>query len=136
MADSFSKTIADNLRELEKLGREAGEFLEGKVSFKTGQAVELALEEMITNTIKYGYEDRAEHQIEVLITLEENLIRLTITDDGHEFNPLTIPDADTSKPIEERDIGGLGIHLVRKLTASMNYKRVNGKNILEMTLKS
>jgi serine/threonine-protein kinase RsbW len=134
MAEIFSKTILNRLPELEALRREAAVFLEGKASSEAIHAVQLTLEEMITNTIKYGYDDKARHSIEVRIEPGDASIYVTILDDGHEFDPLLAPPADVSKSVEERSIGGLGIHLVRSLAASMKYVRLDGKNILQLDI--
>lgn len=132
MAEIFSKTISSNLPELERLLLEVSEFLEMENLQKQSHAVELTLEELITNTIKYGYDDKAAHQIEIRLAIQPTAIQITITDDGHEFNPFSAAEVDVSKPVEEREIGGLGIHLVRKLAASTNYQRLGGKNILKL----
>jgi serine/threonine-protein kinase RsbW len=53
-----------------------------------------------------------------------------VEDDGQPFNPLEAPEVDTTKPLEERTIGGLGIHIVRKLMDGLEYQRHEGKNLL------
>src|SRR5712671_116289 len=90
----------------------------------------LAIEELVTNCIKYGYDDRNEHVIEVELKLCPAELLLTVTDDGHPFNPLELPEPDTNMPVEERAIGGLGIHLLRKMSDRMEYAREAGKNRL------
>src|SRR5262245_33106266 len=72
----------------------------------------LAIEELITHCIKYGYDDQKEHVIEIEWKLSAHELVLTVTDDGHPFNPLELPEPDTSLPVQERAIGGLGIHLL------------------------
>lgn len=88
----------------------------------------LAIEEFVTNSIKYGYHDSAEHVIEVELRLTDGDLMLTVTDDGHPFNPLEAPQPDTTLPVEERPIGGLGIYLLRKMFDRMDYTRTDGKN--------
>ena len=88
----------------------------------------LAIEELATNCIKYGYDDAETHIIGVELELSPACLTVTITDDGHPFNPLELPEPDTNLPIEERPIGGLGIHLLRKLSSEMRYERADGKN--------
>jgi anti-sigma regulatory factor (Ser/Thr protein kinase) len=92
----------------------------------------LVLEEVISNTILYGYEDTNTHQIDVQISLQGQMLILQIKDDGKPFNPLEAPDPDIEKPIEEREIGGLGIYLVRRLMDELAYKREDGENVLVM----
>jgi len=88
----------------------------------------LAVEELVTNCIKYGYEDAAEHMIEVKLQISGNELALTVTDDGRPFNPLELPEPDVRLPIEDRPIGGLGIYLLRRMSDHMDYVRVAGKN--------
>ena len=88
----------------------------------------LAIEELVTNCIKHGYDDTGEHIIEITLKLSGNELVLTLSDDGHPFNPLEWPEPDTSLPIEDRPIGGLGIHLLRKMSDRMEYERKGGKN--------
>jgi serine/threonine-protein kinase RsbW len=59
-------------------------------------------------------------------------MKVEVEDDGQPFNPLEAPEADTTKPLEERTLGGLGIHLVRKLMDDLEYRRHEGKNLLVM----
>ncbi len=89
----------------------------------------LVLEELVTNIIFYGYRDKESHQIQIDFWLEKEMIKITIEDDGKEFDPflLDTPD-DLDKPIEERKIGGLGIHFVKKLMDKYEYQRNNNRN--------
>jgi len=88
----------------------------------------LAIEEFVTNCIKYGYQDDREHVIEIRLQLSESELTLTVVDDGRPFNPLDAPAPDTQLSVEERPIGGLGIYLVRRLSDHMEYLRTDGKN--------
>ena len=88
----------------------------------------LAIEELVTNCIKYGYDDSAEHIIEIELKLSGDELVLTVIDDGHPFNPLELPERNTNLPMEDLPIGGLGIHLLRKMSERMDYARVDGKN--------
>jgi anti-sigma regulatory factor (Ser/Thr protein kinase) len=93
---------------------------------------QLALEEHLTNIISYGYDDKLEHQIKVRVQLSPSELRIEVEDDGRAFNPLEQPMPDMSKPIEERSIGGLGIHMMRESLDKIEYRRADGKNILGM----
>lgn len=65
---------------------------------------------------------------------EEAALRFTLTDDGPEYDPLGRGMANTQGSVEERDIGGLGVHFVEKLAASADYRREAGRNILSITI--
>jgi anti-sigma regulatory factor (Ser/Thr protein kinase) len=101
---------------------------ERKVSAAATYLANLAIEELVTNSIKYGYDDTAAHEIEITLSLNNSHLVLTVSDDGHAFNPLEAPEPDTSLPLEDRPVGGLGIHLLRKLADQMTYERRDGRN--------
>lgn len=90
----------------------------------------LMLEEAVSNIIYYGYEDKSRHRITVRIFLEDKELNLEISDDARAFNPLEFRSFDIDKPFGEREIGGLGVHLMRHLSDNIEYKREKSKNIL------
>jgi anti-sigma regulatory factor (Ser/Thr protein kinase) len=95
--------------------------------------IRLALEEAVSNTIKYGYEDDQVHMIQVRARMEDQRFLLEIEDDGKAFNPLEKPDPDLSLPVDKKPIGGLGIYLVRSLMDHVEYRRNGGRNLLRLT---
>lgn len=97
--------------------------------------INLALEEMITNIIKHGYDDYNSHEIWVSLEVGKNEITGIIKDDGHEFNPLVQKKKEVAASLEERKVGGLGIQLTRELLDHVGYKRENGENILEIRVR-
>ncbi len=92
----------------------------------------LVLEELVTNIIFYGYPDKTEQQIEISLWLEEGLLGMRITDEAIAFNPLEAKAPDLDQAIEDRPIGGLGIHLVKKIMDDVRYERVDNRNILTL----
>jgi serine/threonine-protein kinase RsbW len=107
----------------------AGQEISPEVSFFVG----LAIEELVTNCIKYGYDDAAEHTIDIVLSVADHTLTMTVVDDGHPFNPLSAPPPDLSLAIEDRPIGGLGIHMLRELTDNMTYERRDGTNRVTLT---
>lgn len=95
-------------------------------------AANLAIEELVTNIIKYGYDDTDAHEIIIRLAIDDGALSIEISDDGHEFNPFDQPEPDTSLPAEERPIGGLGIHFVRNMLDDCRYHREDGKNIVSL----
>jgi len=95
----------------------------------------LAVEELFTNIVFYAYDDQEQHEIEILFEHPETgCILITLSDDGKAFNPLEKSAEDNlNKPLGKRKIGGLGIHMVKKLVSHMEYQRKDGKNILLLT---
>jgi anti-sigma regulatory factor (Ser/Thr protein kinase) len=106
---------------------------EHRVSFEAMYLASLAIEELVTNCIKYGYDDSNDHSIEIVFVVEDGALRMEVIDDGHPFNPLQAPSPDLSVPIEHRPIGGLGIHLLRELADDVSYERRDGTNRLRLT---
>jgi anti-sigma regulatory factor (Ser/Thr protein kinase) len=92
--------------------------------------VSLGLEEVVSNILKYGYNDDTQHQIEIMIALSAAELSVTVVDDGHEFDPLQQPEPDRTRPIESREPGGLGIYFLSKLFDALEYRREGGKNFL------
>lgn len=117
--------------ELVRLSRQSTNFLEeNNVPQSAIFAVELTLEELVTNTIKYGYDDEEEHEIDVVVAVGEAAVTVTVSDDGHEFDPLGAAAPDLESAAEDREIGGLGIHLLKNLMSDLRYERVGGRNIV------
>jgi len=99
------------------------------------QAAELALDELLNNIISYGYVDSDQHKITVEMSVEENALRIVVSDDGIPFNPFEQKAPDLDLPIEERKLGGLGIHLVKKFMDECSYQRLEERNVVTL-LKS
>jgi len=94
--------------------------------------IDMAFDELLNNIISYAYGDNDKHVIDVKIELYTDKLLVTIADDGIPFNPFSIAAPDTSLSLEEREIGGLGIHLVRNLVDATAYLRSLGKNIVTL----
>ena len=95
----------------------------------------LAIEEAVVNVIDYAYPAGHEGDIEVRIMSDGTTLKTVITDFGVAFDPTTKEKADTTLSVEDRQIGGLGILLVREIMDSVNYERINKQNILTLTKK-
>jgi len=99
-------------------------------------SMNLALEEIVTNIVNHGYGGREEYDISIRFSLEKHNLRIQVKDSAPAFNPLDVDEPDDlEKPLEERQIGGLGILLVKKFTDNLNYRRSKNKNIVTL-LKS
>jgi serine/threonine-protein kinase RsbW len=99
---------------------------------KVAYFVNLAIEEVVTNCIQYGYGDDLEHTIVINLTVAEEMLTMQIVDDGLPFDPLAAPEPDFSVAIHHRTEGGLGIHLLRNLADRVAYNRVDGTNRLTL----
>ena len=92
--------------------------------------MQVALDEVLTNIMKYAYTDNAEHKIHICFRELDNVLEAVIEDDGAPFNPLAIPAPDVSAPLHERRVGGVGTHFVRNLMDEVTYDRVGERNRL------
>lgn len=130
---NYSKTLADF--NLETLNMEIEALCEkNDLSASKLFTIQLIIEELVTNIIKYGNKTGEDKSLEVEIQIEEGKIILTITDNTDAFNPLTAEDPDVTLSAEERNIGGLGLFLVRKKVQSLFYENKNGMNIVRAVI--
>ena len=86
----------------------------------------LAVEELATNVLKYGYDDDRAHVVKLRVEIHPEAVLVSMEDDGHAFDPLDAPEP-ASAP-EARPPGGLGLSLVRRLASKMAYERRGGRN--------
>jgi anti-sigma regulatory factor (Ser/Thr protein kinase) len=113
-------------QKLEKFGQSMG--LSQKCIFEAN----LALDELFTNIISYGFDDKNEHTIRITISFQNDELVFNIEDDGIPFNPTEVESPDLECTIEECRIGGLGIHLAKNLMDEVCYQRCKDKNILTL----
>jgi anti-sigma regulatory factor (Ser/Thr protein kinase) len=95
--------------------------------------VNICLDELFTNIVMYGFKDDSEHAIRFRINLNGNALLLNIEDNGLPFNPLMKKDSELPADLDNAKIGGLGIHIVKKLMDGIWYERKRGRN--KLTLK-
>ena len=116
-------------------------FVQGKagelgVSSEFQNNVELVLEEVLVNVVRYAYPEEGEGSVEVGCgVVDGQMFCIRIRDSGRPFNPLLQPDPDLSRSILDKPVGGLGIFLVRQIADSVGYERVDGYNQLTCCLK-
>jgi serine/threonine-protein kinase RsbW len=131
MSDTLEIRLGNRLSELDgvagtlaELGQRHG------LGARVVHDLTLALEEVLTNVIRHGYPDGGEHEIAVRLHVAPDAVSAEIEDDGQPFNPLEAPVPDTTTPLAERAVGGLGIHLVRTLMDAVEYRRQDARNLL------
>ncbi len=131
--NEISVVLKNEVEEIERLSEIVNEFgSEHNLSEEFVYAVNLALDEILTNTISYGYLDKEAHEITVTLRVQGNELAAEVIDDARAFDPLSAPKADVNLPLEQRNVGGLGIHLARTLMDEMTYRREQDKNVLIM----
>lgn len=128
--------IINQLSEIERVSafiEELGEEL--NLSSPMIMNINLAIEEAIANIILYAYPKERMNTISLSAECRDNELIFVLTDEGTAFDPTQAPQVNTSLPVEDRPIGGLGIFLVRKIMGEVTYQRIDDKNRLEMRKK-
>jgi len=125
--------IINKLSELDRVAEFLEDFGErngipGTVIFE----INLSIDELVTNTINYGFQDDNEHFISILPEKKGNIVSVELKDDGIEFNPFAKPDPDITLPLEEKPIGGLGIYFVKLKMDDWAYTRKDNLNIIQL----
>jgi len=93
----------------------------------------LALDEAAANVVNHAFSKAPPpHRFEVTLAIDADRITAELVDSGPAFDPLAAAEPDTASALEERDAGGLGIHLIRRMTDSVTYRRVDGENRLRL----
>ena len=122
-----------DLAAVERLGEWVGDFCKRNgVPGPIGGELNLALEEIVINVIQHGRPEPPEGAIRVSLRLEDGDIVAEVADRGAAFNPLLAPEPNLSEDLERRDVGGLGIHLVRNMVNGMEYERRGDRNCLTL----
>lgn len=117
--------------EIDRVNRSFDEFASTHgLPEKVRRSMKLVFDDLLNNVISYAYEDEDEHLIEIRIELSPDRLAVRITDDGHPFNPFGRTSPDTALELEEREIGGLGIHLVQNLMDEVSYTRRTDRNVV------
>ncbi len=135
MNRSRTYEIGNDISELNRLNSHLEQLAEDwNIPEKPLFQINLAVDELVTNIINYGYEER-QHKIILIFSLKDDAVTIQIQDQGKAFNPLTMPEPDISEPAEKRKIGGLGIHLTKKMMDSIEYERFKHSNIVTLIKK-
>ena len=95
----------------------------------------LVLEEAVVNVINYAYPKEDHESIYLSAKMQDGSIIFVLSDSGKEFDPTMAPDADVTLSAEDRQIGGLGIFLIRQIMNEVRYERIDGKNVLTLEKK-
>ncbi len=127
--DLLELTIENDLTQLAAVRDQVESFAKREnLSHEVGFAAKLALEELLTNTISYGYGDKNVQLIEIRLEVRGDNLIICTADDGLAFDPRTAKEPDTQSSLKDREIGGLGVHLVKNLMDRFEYRHKDGKN--------
>jgi len=126
--------IKNQISELERVAQfieEIGEELH--LDMELQMNLNLVMEEMVSNVIFYAYPKEADFEIELLAKCDGKKLTFVLSDQGKEFDPTAKEDADPDVNPAEREIGGMGIFIVKNIMNHVTYQRLEGKNLLTMT---
>jgi serine/threonine-protein kinase RsbW len=137
MSDVHETLVITSARaEIARLGTWLEQFTAAHgLSEDDGYTLQLILDELVTNIIIHGHGDDPTHTIRIDLSLADALATLRIEDTAPPFDPTTAPPPNFDLPIEERPIGGLGVHIVKSLAESMRYERTGDANVLTITAR-
>ena len=131
MRPGFRMTIGADLGEVAGVHAAFAEFADAHaVPASIRRSVNVVLDELLTNTISYGFAGRERGEVTIAVELRTDRLSVTLTDDGKPFDPFGMAAPDTAPSVEERRIGGLGIHLVRRMMDEVSYHRRADRNVV------
>lgn len=134
MTNAFRVTIGADPGDATGVGAAFAEFADAHaLPAAVRRSVNVALDELLTNTLSHGLAGREGGQggeVTVDVELRADRVSVTLTDDGRPFDPFDLATPDTALTVEERQIGGLGIHLVRKMMDEVSYQRRADRNVV------
>jgi PAS domain S-box-containing protein len=126
-------TIKNQVPEIDVVDRQLADFASSvDLPRKIAGQVRLSCDELLNNVISYAYSDDFEHEIRITMLLTASQLTITIADDGDPFNPFDLDAPDTEASLEDREIGGLGVHLVRNVMTEVSYQRLEGRNVVTL----
>ena len=125
--------IKNNVSELQRVAEfveEIGE--EMGLDMELQMNLNLVMEEMVSNVIFYAYPEGTEADIELVAESDGKELTFILSDRGKEFDPTLKEDADPDVNPMDREIGGMGIFIVKNIMNQVTYQRLEGKNLLTM----
>ncbi len=132
--DTLEISLVNDLREIAGVAAQIDEFCaERNYAPQIGYAVNLSIEEVLTNRISNGYDDDEQHRIEIILRVEESQLIVEIVDNSASFDLSVTADGDGSPEEGEELLAGLGLFLVNQVMDSIEYQRKNECNILIMS---
>ena len=130
---SASLTIASAIGELQKVAAFVDRFgADQRIPQPAVNDLNICLDELLNNTISYGYDDRGMHNIILTLRLAGDLLTIEIQDDGKPFDPTKVDAKVPEGTLQSRKVGGLGIYFVKTLVDEVEYRRVGRLNVLTL----
>ena len=131
--EALELSLVNDLHELARVAERIDEFCaERNLGPQLAYAVNLSVDEILTNTISYGYDDEDPHRIELIVRVEADAVVVKIVDDSNAFDLSEAPESDVESSIEDRMPGGLGLFLVHQMMDRVKYRRAGGRNVVTL----
>ena len=128
---SLHLVASNRLAEIDRINDSFESFsAEHGLPSKLRRSMKLVFDDILNNVISYAYHDESEHSIDIHVELSSDRMAVRISDDGHPFNPFSEVDLPTGGDLVDREIGGLGIHLVKSLMDEVSYTRRTDMNVV------
>jgi sigma-B regulation protein RsbU (phosphoserine phosphatase) len=125
--------VQNRLAEIDRVNRQFNAFADAhSIPTRSARSINLVFDELLNNIVSYAFEDEESHVIRIRIELAGHRLAVTIRDDGIPFNPFALDRPDISLSIEEREIGGLGVHLVSNVMDEVSYSRLASDNVVTL----
>ncbi len=135
MADGIDITLTADAAALPAVESALEAFVEeNDLPPRTGYTLALIVEELVTNIVKYGYAGADAGPLKLTVNLADGRVVGTLVDAGAPFDPTAMHMPDVEAAMEDRHIGGLGVHLVRTMSEDFSYRRDDGHNVVSFRL--
>ena len=137
-APALELTLRNDLSEIARIADEIEAYGEARAwPTKWILNINLSLDELITNTVSYGYQDSDAHEIRITLMEREGSLVVVMEDDGIAYDPFTETAApDLEAEVEERSVGGLGVYFVKTLMDEVAYERIDGVNRITLVQRT
>ena len=135
--NTLELSLGNDVEEIAAVAERIDEFCAAcNIGPQVAYAVNLSVEELLTNTISYGYGDDEPHRIAIRVRLDANLLGVEMIDDARPFDPTTGTEPDLEASLEDRPVGGLGLFFADQMMDSIEYRYEDGRNVVLMTKKT
>ena len=135
--DALELSLVNDLQEIVTAAAQIDAFCEARgLAPQIAYAVNLSIDEILTNTISYGYDDDETHRIGITLRVSGDSLVTVIVDDGRAFDSSMEREADIDTSLEERALGGLGLFLVHQMMDEVAYQRMDDRNVITLTKRT
>ena len=135
--DALEISLVNDLRDLARVAARIDEFCAARdLGPQVGYALNLSVEEVLTNIISQGYDDDEPHRIEIVVCMEGSAVVVVIVDDSHAFDLSQAPDSGFDSSLDDMDLDALGLFLVHQMMDGVEYRRLGGCNVVTLTKKT